>query len=212
MKHSKRLLALLFFLLALGTAALAGLAIHTAKTSAPVIPDQEPTARLEQFFDALKQRDWPAASLCLSGGGSLGLEGTPEDPVAAVLWEAEQAVWDFEILPGNSLEAAKLCKTVRVRCLDAAALSAAIGALVEAKLAAAVEAAEAEEEIYTAEGAYRPELLERALLEAATEVAADPSDCTVVREIPLRLELDRGQWYIVADNALLGALTGSAAD
>ena len=38
MKHTDRLLALLFFLLALGTGALAGLAIRTAKTGAPVIP------------------------------------------------------------------------------------------------------------------------------------------------------------------------------
>ncbi len=211
MKHTDRLLALLFFLLALGTGALAGLAIRTAKTSAPVIPDEAPTARLEQFFDALKRRDWPAVSDCLAGGGSLGLEATPEDPVAAALWEAERAVWDFEILPGNTLEGAQLCKAVRVRCLDAAALSETIGALVEAKLAAAVEAADTEEAIYTAEGAYRPELLEWALLEAATEVAADPAGCTSVREIPVRLELDRGQWRIVADKALLGALTGGAA-
>lgn len=210
MKYSKRLLALLFFLLALGTAGLAGLAIHTARTSAPVIPDEGPTARLEQFFDALKQRDWPAASVCLSGGGSLGLEAAPEDPVAALLWEAEQAVWDFEVLPGHTLEGAQLCKRVRIRCLDAAALSDAIGAGVEARLAAAVEAADTEEDIYTEAGAYRPELLERALLEAATEAARVPAGCTEVRELTVRLELNRGQWRIVADNALLGALTGGA--
>ncbi|MBR4424777.1 MAG: hypothetical protein IKS66_02385 [Oscillospiraceae bacterium] len=211
MKATKRLLALLFFLLALGMAALAGLAIRAAGTGAPEIPDGEPTALLERFFSALKQRDLPAASLCLSGGGSLGLEDVPTDPVAALLWEAEKAVWDFAVLPGNALEGALLCKTVRVRCLDADALTARIGTGVETRLAAAVEAADTEEEIYTADGAYRPELLDRALLEAAAEAAADPGDCTVYRELTVRLELDRGQWRIVADSALLGALTGGAA-
>ena len=212
MKHATRLLAGLLFLLALGTGALAGLAIRSAQSGAPEIPDQEPTARLEQFFGALKRRDWPAASLCLAEGGSLGLESAPTDPVAAALWEAELAVWDFEILPGNTLEGTQLRKTVRVRCLDPAALSERIGALVASALAAAVEDADAEEDIYTAEGDYRPELLERALLAAAVEVAADPADCTIVREVSLRLELGKGQWYLVADRALLGALTGGAAD
>ena len=212
MNGTKRLLALLFFLLALATAALAGLAIRKAGAGAPAIPDEEPTALLEQFCTALKQRDWPAASACLSGGGSLGLEDAPTDPVAALLWEAERSVWDFEVLPGNTLEGTRLCKTLRVRCLDAEALSARIGAGVEARLAAAVEAADTEEEIYTDDGAYRPELLERALLEAAAEAAADPADCTAQRELTVRLELVRGQWRIVADGALLGSLTGGAAD
>ncbi|MBQ7143852.1 MAG: hypothetical protein IJR65_01685 [Oscillospiraceae bacterium] len=206
----KRIFAVLLFLLALFTAAVAYHLIVHAQDAKLKVDDAAPTARLEAFFDALEARDYPAAYACLSNYGSLGLENAPDDPIAALLWEAEQDNWDFEILPDHEMNGAELMKRVRITALDTAALTAPIGEKVQEKLAAVVENATTNEEVYDEDGNYRTELLETALREAAEEAFADAAAHTVTREITVRLSYADGEWLIAADNQLLSALTSGA--
>ena len=206
----KRILAVLFFLLALVAAYQTIRMVRHAEDAKLQVDDAAPTARLEAFFDALEARDYPAAYACLSNYGSLGLENTPDDPIAALLWEAEQDNWAFEVLPGHEMNGAELMKRVRITALDTAALTAPIGEKVQEKLAAVVENATTNEEVYDEDGNYRTELLEAALREAAAEAFADAAAHTVTREITVRLSYADGEWLIAADNQLLSALTSGA--
>ena len=206
----KRIFAVLLFLLALFTVGAAYHLIVHAQEAKLEVDDAAPTARLETFFDALEARDYPAAYACLSNYGSLGLENTPDDPIAALLWEAEQDNWAFEVLPGHEMNGAELTKRVRITALDTAALTAPIGEKVQEKLATVVENATTNEEVYDEDGNYRTELLEAALRESAAEAFADAAAHTVTREITVRLSYADGEWLIAADNQLLSALTSGA--
>ena len=60
----KRIFAVLLFLLALFTAAVAYHLIVHAQEAKLKVDDAAPTARLEAFFDALEAPDYPAAYAC----------------------------------------------------------------------------------------------------------------------------------------------------
>ena len=206
----KRIFAVLLFLAALAAGAATYQTVVYARDAKLQVDDAAPTARLEAFFDALTERDYPAAYACLSNYSSLGLENTPDDPIAALLWEAEQDNWAFEILPGHEMNGAELTKRVRITALDTAALTAPIGEKVQEKLAAVVENATTNEEVYDEDGNYRTELLDAALRASAEEAFQSAADHTVTREITLRLSYANGEWWIAADNQLLSALTSGA--
>lgn len=211
--HIKRILAVVFFLLALVVALGAVRVVRYAENATLQVADEGPggpTERLEQFFDALKRRDFPTAYSYLSNYSSLGLEQTPEDPIAALYWEAQQSVWDFEVLPGHEMNGTRLSKTVRVRCMDAAAVSAPIGEAVQASLAAVVEAATEDSQVYDEDGNYHAELIDRALYDAAVQALQAAPEHTYNREITVQLDYLDGEWRIAADNQLLSALTSGA--
>ena len=209
----KRIFAVLFFLAAIAAAVYAVHVIRYADAAELQVNDDEPggpTERLEVFFGALEEKDFPAAYACLSNYSTLGLENAPEDDIAALFWKAQQDVWDFEILPGHEMNGTKLTKHVRVTCLDAAAISALIGEDVQDRLAAVVEEATAESDVYDENGDYKAEILETALHEAAAEAIKTAPSHTYTREIVMHLEYADGQWLIAADNNLLSALTSGA--
>jgi len=209
----KRIFAVIFFLLAIAAALWAVRVARYALAAEPLIPDEGPdgpTGRLEQFFGALEQRDFPAAYALLSNYSTLGLETAPADATAAAFWEAQQDVWAFTVHPGHEMNGTELTKTVTVRCLDAPAVSAEIGDRLDALLAAAAEAATEESAVYDETGEYREDLLKQSLRQATDEALAHAAEHTYEQDVTMHLKYIDGAWMIAADNALLSALTSGA--
>ena len=209
----KRILAVVFFLLALGSACgAAGLARYAMKAK-PMVPDEGPgglTETVQQFFDALSREDWEAAYSYLGNYNSLGLEAIPEDRVAARFWQVQKDTWRFTVHPGYEVAGTRVTKQVTVRCLDVNAVAAPLGDAVQAILTEAVEQARLKSEVYEEDGTYREELVLAALDASVEDALKHTAEHTFDRELTVYLRYLDGSWKIDADTELLGVLTGGA--
>lgn len=209
----KKVIASLFTLLALTAAALTLYLCAYALQAVPYIEDgaEGPTAALESFFTKLEEKDFPGAYTYLSNYTGLGLENIPLDPVAARLWTARQGVWRFSVEDGYEMDGVHLAKRATVDCLDEKTVMDRVGARVQEKLEQAVEEARLKSEVYDGEGNYREDLVRASLDASLDELLADLSPYIYTRDLVIRLENVNGKWLIVADAALIDALTGGTA-
>lgn len=207
----RKVLASLFTLLALASAAFTLYLCTFAERAVPYIEDgpEGPTAALESFFSNLEEKAFPRAYAQLANYASLGLENTPADTTAARLWAARQSIWRFTVEDGYEMEGVHLTKRAAADCLDEKAIMDRAGVLVQDKLAKAVENARLKSEVYDEEGNYREELVRAALDASLDEVLADLSPYIYTRGLVIRLENVDGKWLVAADADLIGALTGS---
>ena len=209
----RKIIASLFTLLALAAAASTLYLCAFAQQAVPYVEDgpEGPTAALESFFSLLEEKSFPLAYTYLSNYASLGLENTPEDPAAARLWTAQQDVWSFSVEDGYEMDGSYLTKRAAADCLDGRAVMDRVGALVQDKLAKAVEEARLKSEVYDKDGEYREELVRAALGSSLDELLSDPSPYIYTRSLVIRMEYVNGKWLVAADADLIAALTGGTA-
>ncbi len=205
-----RRVAVIFLLMAAGLCVLAVLLFFRAET-APVpaleIADGAGTV-LEDFFACLRENDLEGAA-ALTAAGIVPVP-TPGESRSALLWEAQQACWQFEVSPGFEDAGPDLGKNARVTAPDLSLTRERILALVQSRLEQALDAAELKSEVYDAQGNYREELVFSCLEEALKEVVADLTPYCRTRELTVKLVYIDGRWRVKADGELIAALTGGA--
>ena len=217
-RKTHRAAAVLFMLLAFAAALLAVWLCVRPRPQTPAASVPAPVsagapeasdAVFEEFFSCLARKDWTGADGCLTGG-SLGLDGTPEDPTALRLWQAQRDAWRFVPAGEPTLSDGYLLARWKVSTLDYSTLPGAVRPLVNELLARAAEAASLKSEIYDENGEYRQELLMSSLDSALDTVLQDAGAFLTEREVAVRAEAVDGRWRIRPDAELLRALTGGA--
>ncbi len=181
-----------------------------AREARPYVEDAEggPTETLERFFSALDEEQWDSAWSLLANCASLGLEQTPEDPVSAMLWSAQQESRDFAVDTEYTMDGSVLIKRAHIRSLRFDPMTDFCAGRVRELLAEAVENARLRSDIYDENGAYRLPYVEAALEQAFAEALDEGRAAATETEIAIAMTLTDGQWKIVADETLLSALTG----
>ncbi len=169
----------------------------------------DPRETVSAFFDALIAGDYPAAYSHLSGVSTLGLERTPGSEDAAALYDALRASWRYSLYGEPIPTAEGAVQQVVVYTLDFDALRAAVKEETEARVET-LAAALAPEEIYAEDGAYLDSFPQRAYDEALRSVLDRAGDFADAVGLNLRLEYRAGEWLIIPDDALYGALSGGA--
>ena len=204
------LAAVLFGAAAIGICLLPG--ERAAKSVSPAAAAEdgassaEAQAAVTEFFDSLVARDYARAYARLSGVATLGLEDTPASEDAARLMEAVRESWSWRLYGDCTLTRSGATQQVVFNSLDLSRMRDDIRAATEEeveRLAASLPA----DEIYAEDGGYLPSFTERAYA-AALDTALTRAD--EYYAATGRLVKDGGEWLIVPDSALYGALTGGA--
>ena len=188
---------------------------RTAKSSSPAAAAEdsassaEAQAAVSEFFDSLLARDYERAYARLSGVATLGLEDESVNEDAARLMDAVRASWSWRLYGDCALTRSGATQQVVFTSLDLARMRDDIRAATEGeveRLAASLPA----DEIYAEDGGYLPSFTERAYAAALDAALARADEYYAATGLNIRLVKDGGEWLIVPDSALYGALTGGA--
>ena len=207
------LAAVLFGAAAIGICLLPG--ERAAKSVSPAAAAEdgassaEAQAAVTEFFDSLVARDYARAYARLSGVATLGLEDTPASEDAARLMEAVRESWSWRLYGDCTLTRSGATQQVVFNSLDLSRMRDDIRAATEAeveRLAAELPA----DEIYAEDGGYLPSFTERAYAAALDAALARADEYYAATGLNIRLVKDGGEWLIVPDSTLYGALTGGA--
>ena len=207
------LAAVLFGAAAIGICLLPG--ERAAKSVSPAAAAEdgassaEAQAAVTEFFDSLVARDYARAYARLSGVATLGLEDTPASEDAARLMEAVRESWSWRLYGDCTLTRSGATQQVVFNSLDLSRMRDDIRAATEEeveRLAASLPA----DEIYAEDGGYLPSFTERAYAAALDTALTRADEYYAATGLNIRLVKDGGEWLIVPDSALYGALTGGA--
>lgn len=166
------------------------------------------SAQAQRMMDALCAGDYDTAGSCMYGQPDLGA-GEPEDEVSRLLWDAFTDSLSYEFTGVCSVTDAGLTRKAAVTALNVAKVTQSVPQRARALLEQQAEAAASPAEIYDEHNAYREELVNQALLDAAKQ-ALDESAETVTRDVTLNLIYRDGAWWVVPDQALLQIISGVA--
>lgn len=164
------------------------------------------SAQAQRMMDALCAGDYDTAGSCMYGQPDLGA-GEPEDEVSRLLWDAFTDSLSYEFTGVCSVTDAGLTRKAAVTALDVTKVTQSVPQRARALLEQQAEAAASPAEIYDEHNAYREELVNQALLDAAKQ-ALDESAETVTRDVTLNLIYRDGAWWVVPDQALLQIISG----
>lgn len=150
----------------------------------------------EEMMDALASGDFAQAANKMYGQPDLGVDRTPADAVEAMIWDA--------FVDGISYEFVGVCYGADTGiCRDASLTTLDISSVTENLQSRAQALLDRDEE---SQNTMTEEILRQAAEEAIREDAE-----FVTRNVTLKLIYRDGQWWVVPDQALLQAISGSAA-
>ena len=159
------------------------------------------------LMDAVVSCDYEKASGLIYGNPALGLDREPEDQVGTLLWDAFAKSQSYELKGGCTANDSGLAQQVVFTYLDIDSVTANLADRSDALLKARIEAAEDTDEIYDANNEYREDVV-MDVLEKAVKTALKRDAKNISVELTLNLIYRDGQWWIVADHALLNAISG----
>lgn len=181
----------------------------SSRDAGPVLlsPPDEAKSQAEALMDAVCQGDYEGASACLWGNPSLGVDRKAADEVGILIWDAFTDSISYELVGDCYATDSGLAQDVEMTYMDIAAVTAQLRDRSQVLLEQRVERAEDTSEIYDENNDYREEFVMDVLYDAAVQaLKEDAQELTV--ELTLNLSYQNGQWWVVADNELLDAISG----
>ncbi len=194
-----------------GMAAAAG-AVYLARTypeATPILlsPPDAAQARLTAMLDAVCQGDYSQASSYLLGTPSLGAEETPEDTLGLLLWDSFLGSTDYALVGDCYTTQDGLAQDITFSYLDLTSVTASLKARSQQLLEQRVAEAEDMSEIYDGNHEYREDFV-MDILDDTARAALEQDAKTAAVELTVHLKHQGGQWWVVADTALLDAISG----
>ncbi len=169
-------------------------------------PPKEAGEASAALMDALSQGDYTAASALLYGQPDLGADGAPEDPAAALVWEAFTGSISYQFSGNCYMAGTDVCQDVTITLLDVPGVIKAIPDLSQSLMAQKAANAAEPEEIYSEDGEYLPQVVDQVMLDAARQAIAEAG--TVSYDGTLRMFQQNGRWTVIPDRTLLRAISG----
>ena len=203
-KIASKLLGLLAVLTALVTASLCASALRQP----PVLVSRPREAEVlaSQLMEYISQGDFDAASSVMLGKPSLGPVRDPEGTVGKLLWNGYLDSFTYEYTGSCYATDSGVAMDMQVSCIDFPSVIEDLGKRAGELLHKRVRRAEDMDEIYDEHHAYRQELVQEILNQAAKQALTDAEP--VSRPLTLYMTFDKGQWWVVPDAQLLGVLSG----
>lgn len=205
----KKMLGVILVLVGLITAA-SGIFLSFASLHAEPVLVAEPVEAADQvteLMEAVVSCDYAKASSLIYGQPALGLDREPADQVGILLWNAFAKSQSYELRGGCIASNSGLAQQVVFTYLDMDSVTANLADRSEALLMERIEAAENIDEIYDSNNEYREDVVMEVLEDAVAKALKEDAQNVSV-ELTVNLVYRDGQWWIVADNALLNAISG----
>lgn len=205
----KKILGYILVLLGL-TVAVSGIVVSFVSLDAEPILVSEPVEAVdavEELMNAIVSCDYEKASSLIYGNPALGIDRAPEDAVGVLLWDAFTKSQSYEMKDGCHATDSGLTQQVVFTYLDMNSITANLADRSETLLMDRIEAAENIDEIYDSNNEYREDVVLDVLEEAVTQALKEDAQ-NVSTELTLNLIYRDGRWWVLADNALLDAISG----
>ena len=187
-------------------AAYIGLRYHDAPPillEAPAAAAAQVEAMLEEVCDA---RYGDAAKRML-GEPDLGAEQQPQDELGRLLWDAFAGSMEYALEGECYATEAGLAQDITFTYLDITAATSKLRERSQTLLAQRVDQAEDVSQIYDENNDYREDFVMEVLQAAAGDALREDAE-TVTVKLTVNLKYQDGQWWIIADKALLDAISG----
>ena len=205
----KKLLAAILALIGLSAAAAAVYLGITCRNSEPILltPPDVPQGKVTAMMDAVCQGDYEAAAAFIYGTPDLGVNREASDEVGALIWEAFEDSISYELVGECYTTNQGLAQNVTFTCLDMTSVTASLRERSQEMLELRVAEAEDVSEIYDENNEYREDFVMAVLLDAAKDaIREDAAEKTL--ELTVYLNYQNGDWWVIADAALLDAISG----
>lgn len=205
----KRIFAGLFAVLGIFTAALAVHLGFTYKTENPILltPPDVAESKVVAMMDAVCSGDYEGASQVIYGTPSLGVDREASDEVGAMIWDAFVKSLSYELAGDCHTTENGLAQKVKFTSLDIDSVTANLRERSQSLLEQRVAEASDTSEIYDENNEYREEFVMAVLHDAVTQALEEDAAQKTV-ELTVNLSFQNGSWWVIADNALLDAISG----
>lgn len=164
----------------------------------------------EALMEAVCVGNYAGAGKLMYGTPELGVDREPADEAGALIWDAFLDSIRYEFTGDCYATDSGVARDVTIESLDIAGITGDLKEISQDLLAKRVEEAEDIDQIYDADGEYREDFVMEVLSDAVRQ-ALEQNSTYSSREITLNLTYQDGQWWIVADEALLEAISGGIA-
>ncbi len=212
----KNILSLLFALLAVVLTVLT-LTVCTEAIGAKPVLVKTPAAAVETadaVMNAICAGDYETASGMMYGTPNLGIDRAPSDEVGVMLWDAFQDSLSYELVGECYTTDSGVAQDITFTCLDYSSVTASLRDRAQTLLMERVEAAENAEEhadtIYDENGDYREDFVMEVLRDVTLDALEEDAE-TMQQTVTVNLVCKKGQWWVVADQGLLAAISGGIA-
>ena len=204
------LLSVLFTLVGISAAAAAiWLGAHYANAQPIMLaPPESAKACLVSMLDAVCEGNYREASSQILGTPDLGADNAPEDPVGALLWEGLLQSMEYQLEGECYTTDEGLAQDIVFTYLDLTAVTKNLRTRSQAIMEQRMAEAEDMSEIYNENNEYREDFISAVLADTIQEALAQDAKMTTVK-LTVNLKYQGDQWWVVADSALLDAISGS---
>ena len=170
-------------------------------------PPDVARSKVIMLMNAVSEGDYEEASQSIYGTPSLGVDREASDEVGVMIWEAFQGSITYELLGDCYTTEQGLAQDVSISCMDVTSVTENLKersqTLLEQRVAEAVDVSE----IYDENNEYREDFV-MAVLQDAVEEALQEDARSMTVQLTVNLSYQDGRWWVVADEALLDAISG----
>ena len=207
-----KLKKLLSALLALFGACVAAVTIQismNAMNSQPMLltPPDVAQSKVVMLMNAICDGNYAEASQSIYGTPDLGVDREASDDVGVLIWDAFESSISYELVGECYTTEQGLAQKISITCLDVTSITEHLRdrsqALLEQRVAEAADVSE----IYDENNEYREDFVMNVLYDAAVAVLEENARKQTC-EVTVNLSYQDGNWWVVADEALLDAISG----
>ena len=170
-------------------------------------PPDVARSKVIMMMNAVSEGNYEEASQSIYGTPSLGVDREAADEVGVMIWDAFQGSITYELQGECYTTEQGLAQNVSITCMDVTSVTVNLKersqTLLEQRVAEAVDISE----IYDENNDYREDFV-MAVLRDAVEDALEEDARMMTMELTVNLSYQDGKWWVVADEALLDAISG----
>lgn len=205
----KKLVAALLMLVSIGTAAFTIWLCNTYVGENPILltPPHLARSKVVMLMNAVCDGDFDKASQTILGTPSLGIDREAADETGAMIWNAYLDSISFELVGDCYTTQGGLAQKICITSIDISSVTKNLRERSQALLAQRVLEADSTAEVYDEKNEYREEFVMAVLHDAAKEALREDAQTQTI-ELTVKLSFHNGNWWVVADNDLLDAISG----
>jgi hypothetical protein len=170
-------------------------------------PPQAAITEAETMLNALCAGDYAVVETHLRGKPSLGLDRPAADEAGILIWQAFASSLSYEFTGDCYATDSGLARDVVFTYLDMDSVTENLGQRSRLLLEQRIAEAEDVSEIYDENNEYREDFVMGVLRDAVVD-ALEEDGKTMTVELTVNLSYQDGKWWVVADEALLDAISG----
>lgn len=172
------------------------------------VPDDDASATVEKFLQALEAGDAESADSCLAYGASSGLLTIESDEMHAAALDALKNSWDHKLLGEYSVEKTSAWQEIQLRVLDFSKMQKDLQTETRVQLLDLARTMN-RSSVYDEAGNYMPEAASMAYDRAMMKLLQQPQNYYNTIGCRIELTLTGDGWKVVPTKTLISALSGN---